>query len=655
MPEIKFKHIVSCSSEDKVHKAENLLKPEMYRKWKCASPGEKNASIILQFEKACEIHSIDIGNESSAFVEILVGKSSDTANNYQVLLAASSFMSPLESRNDTKNNRVRMFGPEKLAQNLKNEKWDCVQIVCTQPFNKNVQYGLSFIKFHSPPDQSKHSSTDEAESKESLRLDAFKLKADGDDSDKLAVGSLFQKRNESTSSLPVSGPAAIRQASSFASSVLAIAENSASKLIKASAQVSPGVKRKHSPDTAGPSSSNNRKQFTTTRVDKDKIEFKTTREEDKPSSSKTVDIEKKPTYSKTANTVDKPMQPKVTPFSRIMEKVVFVLSGFQNPYRSELRDKALEMGAKYQGDWNDSCTHLICAFLNTPKYTQVLKEKGRIVTKEWILDCHKKKKHLPWRRYMLGKYSKDTTTEEEESGTESDLPVSAGKEVKNKKPISDIADVKVARQAEETTNKNNSDSSKTNGTVKKSVTGDTVILGSEEEDYQADTESDDSSDGDTEDEIRKVEEQQAKRAKLSENQSKKSETLKRSEVRRQLLDDSPSEETDDESLTKTDTKDLPLPDLPEFFKGKHFFVYGDFSSEEMHKLNRYIIGFNGSIEDYMGEKVKFVITNNKWDKTFDEALSENDNLIFVRPQWIFKCGRDCRFVPYQPYIVVPDA
>lgn len=658
MPEIKFKHLLSCSSEDKVHKAENLLNPAMYRKWKCATPGEKRASVILQFEKASEIHSIDIGNESSAFVEILVGKSSVTAHDYQVLLAASSFMSPLESRNDTKNNRVRMFGPEKLSQNLKNEKWDCVQIVCTQPFNKNIQYGLSFIKFHSPPDQSMQSSTDEAESKESLKLGAFQLKAN-DDSNRLVIGSLFKKRNEKSNTLPATGPAAIREASSFASAVLASTENSTSKILhKASTQISPGVKRKRPPDPPGSSLSNSQKQFTTTRVDKDKVEFKKvqerTSEKDKLSSSKADDS--KPTSSKT----DKPKLPKVKPFNRLMEKVVFVLSGFQNPYRTDLRDKALDMGAKYQGDWNDSCTHLVCAFLNTPKYTQVLKEKGRIVSKEWILDCYKKKKHLPWRKYMLGKYSKDTTTEEENSETESDVSVSAGKEVKSEKPASDIVDVKVEEQLEETENQNNLDNSKTNGTVKRSITEGTIVADSEDEDYQADTEPDSSSGGDTEDEIRKVEEQQVKRAKLLENQSKESKTPARSEARRNYFDGSTSDETETgndkcDSSIKMDTKDMPLPDLPEFFKGKHFFLYGNFSSEETHKLHRFIIAFDGSIEDYMGEKVKFVITNSRWDKNFDEALCENDNLIFVRPQWIFKCGQDCRFVPYQPYIVVPEA
>lgn len=47
------------------------------------------------------------------------------------------------------------------------------------------------------------------------------------------------------------------------------------------------------------------------------------------------------------------------PFNRIMEGVVFVLSGFQNPFRGELRDKALAMGARYRPDWTPDSTHLM--------------------------------------------------------------------------------------------------------------------------------------------------------------------------------------------------------------------------------------------------------------------------------------------------------
>lgn len=47
------------------------------------------------------------------------------------------------------------------------------------------------------------------------------------------------------------------------------------------------------------------------------------------------------------------------PLKRIMEGVVFVLSGFQNPSRGELREKAMDMGAKYRPDWTPDSTHLM--------------------------------------------------------------------------------------------------------------------------------------------------------------------------------------------------------------------------------------------------------------------------------------------------------
>jgi DNA-repair protein XRCC1 len=50
---------------------------------------------------------------------------------------------------------------------------------------------------------------------------------------------------------------------------------------------------------------------------------------------------------------------KSKPFERLMSGVVFVLSGFQNPERSNLRDAALEMGATYRPDWGKGCTHLM--------------------------------------------------------------------------------------------------------------------------------------------------------------------------------------------------------------------------------------------------------------------------------------------------------
>lgn len=56
-----------------------------------------------------------------------------------------------------------------------------------------------------------------------------------------------------------------------------------------------------------------------------------------------------------------PRGPRAGPqaLGKILEGVVVVLSGFQNPFRSELRDKALELGAKYRPDWTPDSTHLM--------------------------------------------------------------------------------------------------------------------------------------------------------------------------------------------------------------------------------------------------------------------------------------------------------
>jgi hypothetical protein len=49
-----------------------------------------------------------------------------------------------------------------------------------------------------------------------------------------------------------------------------------------------------------------------------------------------------------------------------------------------------------------SCTHLIAAFLNTPKCNEVKDSgHGAIVGAEWIEDCHTEKKRLPEDDYLL--------------------------------------------------------------------------------------------------------------------------------------------------------------------------------------------------------------------------------------------------------------
>ncbi|KAL6606225.1 hypothetical protein ACP70R_041878 [Stipagrostis hirtigluma subsp. patula] len=108
-------------------------------------------------------------------------------------------------------------------------------------------------------------------------------------------------------------------------------------------------------------------------------------------------------------------------FSKLLDGVVFVLSGFVNPERSTLRSQALDMGAEYRPDWTSDCTLLVCAFANTPKFRQVQSDNGTIVTKEqtcvikrlalkcldimaygdWISESHRQRKLVDIEPYLM--------------------------------------------------------------------------------------------------------------------------------------------------------------------------------------------------------------------------------------------------------------
>jgi DNA-repair protein XRCC1 len=107
--------------------------------------------------------------------------------------------------------------------------------------------------------------------------------------------------------------------------------------------------------------------------------------------------------------------------------------------------------------------------------------------------------------------------------------------------------------------------------------------------------------------------------------------------------------TDEEDVSKNGTDD-GLPVLPDFFSGKTFLLYGKLS--DRRTLVRYIVAYNGRLADYMGDTVSYVVTDDQWDDTFDQALSENMSLVFVRPAWLHACHNSQKCVPYQKYAVV---
>uniref|UniRef100_A0A3B4BAX7 DNA repair protein XRCC1 n=1 Tax=Periophthalmus magnuspinnatus TaxID=409849 RepID=A0A3B4BAX7_9GOBI len=567
MPEIKLKHVVSCSTEDTTHKADNLLSSDTYRKWKAAKPGEKQTSVIIQFEKEEQVHSIDIGNEGSAFIEVLVGNSSASRDqDYEVLLVTSSFMSPTESRNGTNLNRVRFFGPGQLQKSTAQEKWDRVKIVCTQPYSKNIAYGLAFVKFHSPPDKNDPPPTS---SPKLTKLGQFRLKDESPSAgSSLQPGSLFSAA-KSSGELKASPQ---KERLSYAAAALKTSGSSHS------ASQAP-VKRKFEFSQERQSAPGPPPAKKTSPMGSPEIKATTPKHKASPISTP-ISPAPKPSEKKRESLSKPEVKPKVqkakgqssqqVPFNRIMEGVVFVLSGFQNPFRGELREKALEMGAKYRPDWTPDATHLICAFANTPKYSQVKAAGGIIVRKEWVMDCHKRKQNISFKRYLM---------DGAESSSESEMEADD--------------------QSDEEVNT-------------KWLSKGGFVHGRVEEN----------------------------------NMQKKAAAAVKEE-------DDPYGGSTDENTDAEAEQDYPIPELPDFLSGKHFFLYGKFPNNERRLLLRYIVAFNGTIEDYMTEKVQFVVTSEGWQDSFEDALMENSNLNFVKPAWIYSINERQKLLPYQPYTVVP--
>ena len=88
--------------------------------------------------------------------------------------------------------------------------------------------------------------------------------------------------------------------------------------------------------------------------------------------------------------------------------VVFVLSGYVNPMRSQLRDGAAALGARCLGDWDPkSCTHLVTVSATTPKYNTALYASVRphavhIVGEQWLLAAIAGHTRPPEGPYLVG-------------------------------------------------------------------------------------------------------------------------------------------------------------------------------------------------------------------------------------------------------------
>lgn len=603
MPQVKFDRIVSCSSEHPAYPAKNLLLGRDYsRKWKCKEPGEERISVIIQLTQQYVITGIDIGNECAAFVEVLVSRTS-TPDDFQVLLVMSSFMTPMDARSETNKNRVRMFSQKELSDSVRQEKWDRIKVVCTQPFNKHLQYGLSFIVLHTSEPKSESSLNPSTPAKKTIGR--FALKDDDNDND-ISVGSFFSRRKDLQVSpprpAPATGAAAVRDASSPAnfSDLKGSTKRKGSDDLNDSQKKKRGIPKKDMNSTLDASASTSASVDSIPKTKRNggtpKTDEKSQKNREKnddrglktlpsPDRSKIKDNAKLHKHSSDDDQDHANAAPgssrenqsslkNVTykPFNKLFEGVEIVISGYENPGRGDVRDKALAMGARYNGNWSRSSTHLICAFPNTPKFNEV-QGRGVIVIRDWVDDCFRERKKLSWRKYA-------TVVKERQD-------VHDDPEVWELVPDKDV---------------NNAPQMRRNNLAVQDTR-----LGSDSED--------------SEDEIEKIRaKQKLKKTKLEnelkveakEKDAKKDSKNKKSEVYDGSTDVDSEEEaknrlTEWSERQKKVTKDN-LPPLPDFFKKKTFYVSQDLSETDRQSVCRYITAFGGEILHVQDKSVQYIIS-----------------------------------------------
>ena len=370
------------------------------------------------------ISGIDIGNEKSAFIEVLVGNSQQDPPVFKELLLATSFMTITEARNGDRPNRVRCFPKDSpLIESVAKEKWDLVKIMCSQPFNNRIQYGLSFITLHTP-EEIKNDDDSPVKS-----VSVTKLKVEDSGEKKLKFGKFTLRANSDSDS---DGGKKKQSASPFdrwKSSKSESKDNKVSIKDQVKAKIEENRRRiRIIPDSSDedkpkpkPKPNRNRtsglvyededdepndrlqKKMDKDREHKDKekktpklmiqrdptpltpnsnkSKFNSFINDDAPSTStssssrnKSPSRSSKPSFSSPSSSKKSPRKDKepekksipappknVTykPFHKLLEGVVFVFSGYINPERGVLRQKAIDMGARYKTDWDNNCTHLM--------------------------------------------------------------------------------------------------------------------------------------------------------------------------------------------------------------------------------------------------------------------------------------------------------
>lgn len=328
-------------------------------------------------------------------MEVLVGNSKQDPPEFKELLLTSSFMAEKEARSEQFPNRIRFFEKSSMVESVSDQKWDLVKVICTQPYNTRKQFGIAFITLYTPDECKKDEESPPKATKAAVvpfqkeksspspkkatkKIGKFAFRDSSDD----------EEENEETSPFKKWKMKKEAPKTEFKSQIKSKLEETRKRIRSTSGSSSDGEKnqpkkkvenRNRSKGLMYESDDDVPNEKLQKKIDKDREKqvakstpvkppvksptnkFSSFISDDNPSTSSKVSsqaVTKNKTPKKEEIKVPK-KEPQYKPFDKLMDDVVFVLSGYANPQRAIVRQKALDMGARYKADWDSTCTHLM--------------------------------------------------------------------------------------------------------------------------------------------------------------------------------------------------------------------------------------------------------------------------------------------------------
>ena len=234
--------------------------------------------------------------------------------------------------------------------------------------------------------------------------------------------------------------------------------------------------------------------------------------------------------------------------------------------------------------------------------------KGIIVKKDWVEECHRQRKRLPWRRFWLDKRDEGRDESEDEIWEQRDA--ASGDKDEDIDTDEEIEKIKMEERRDKNMIRNNVDAATSSSNLDpyecdtdeeiEKIKMEEIEEKKKKHEITNSKKSVDPFDCDTDEEIEQTKEEKSVKGKLSDNayECDTDEETPEKDVDPYDVDT----DIDEEEIVKLlpSTSNLSLGNLPDYFDCLQFYLHGDFQSSERILLERYIIACGGKVKPYMG-------------------------------------------------------